>query len=54
MGTKEELYQIVTLILIVLLLDLFERRQPGHSVDRQWDLPLNILALLVVIVAGEM
>jgi len=54
MGTREQLYQTITLIFVVLLLDFLERRQPGHAVDRQWDLPLNILALLIVIVAGEM
>lgn len=49
----EQIYQTITLVLIVLIVDLQERRRPGHTVDRGHQLPLNILALLVVIVAGE-
>jgi len=37
----------------VLFFDFLERRRPGFTVHRQRDLPLNILALLIVIIAGE-
>jgi sterol desaturase/sphingolipid hydroxylase (fatty acid hydroxylase superfamily) len=39
---------------MVLFIGYLEHRLPGHAVDRRWELSLNILALLVVIVAGEM
>lgn len=51
---REQLYEAVTFVVIVLILDYWERRRPGFSVDRQRDLHLNILAILIVIVAGEM
>lgn len=54
MSAREQLYQTITLILVVLLFDFLERRRPGHTTDKGWDLHLNILALLMVIVAGEM
>ena len=53
MVKKEELYQAVTLVVIVLFFDLLEHRRPGHALHRLENLPLNILALLVVIVGGE-
>jgi sterol desaturase/sphingolipid hydroxylase (fatty acid hydroxylase superfamily) len=53
MGGREQLYQTITLVVIILFIDFLERRRPGQAVDRRWQLPLNILALLVVIVAGE-
>ncbi len=54
MGVREQLYQAITLVMVVLVLDFLERHRPGYTVHRQRDLPLNILALLIVIVAGEM
>ncbi len=48
-----ELYQAITLVLVVLFFDQLERRRPGFQVVRRRELPLNVLALLVVIVAGE-
>jgi sterol desaturase/sphingolipid hydroxylase (fatty acid hydroxylase superfamily) len=48
-----QVYQILTLVAVVLIVDVLERRRPGHAVDRRMDLPLNILALAVVIVSGE-
>lgn len=48
-----QLYQILTLVAVVLIVDVLERRRPGHAVDRHMDLPLNILALAVVIISGE-
>jgi sterol desaturase/sphingolipid hydroxylase (fatty acid hydroxylase superfamily) len=53
MIEKEEVYQVVTFILIVLFFDFLERRRPGHPVQRLHDLPLNGFALLVVIIGGE-
>ncbi len=54
MLQKEEIYQAVTLVLIVLFFDFLEHRRPGHPVHRPHDLPLNIIALVVVIIGGEM
>ncbi len=54
MMDKERSFEILTLIVIVFFLDLMERRRPGHAVDRSQAMGLNIIALLVVIVAGEM
>ncbi|MFA5353996.1 MAG: sterol desaturase family protein [Thermodesulfovibrionales bacterium] len=48
-----EIYQTVTLVVVVLFFDSLERRRPRYRLDRKKELPLNILALLVVIVAGE-
>ena len=52
-ADKEILYQAITLIAVVLIFDLLERSRPGHPVDRRKDLGLNVLAIIVVIVAGE-
>jgi sterol desaturase/sphingolipid hydroxylase (fatty acid hydroxylase superfamily) len=52
-ADKEILYQAITLIGFVLVFDLMERKRPGHPVDRRKELGLNILAIIVVIVAGE-
>ncbi len=54
MVDKELSFEIPTLIIIVLFLDFLERHRPGHAVDRRQAISLNILALGVVIVAGEM
>ena len=51
---KEQLYEAITFVMVVLFFDFLERRRPGFSVHRLRDLYLNILALLIVIVAGEM
>ncbi len=49
-----ELYQAITFVIIVSLFDFLERRSPGFLVDRKRDLSLNILAMLLVIIAGEL
>jgi sterol desaturase/sphingolipid hydroxylase (fatty acid hydroxylase superfamily) len=49
----EQVYQAVALIVIVLVFDRLERGAPGFSVDRRRELPLNIAAMLLVVVAGE-
>jgi sterol desaturase/sphingolipid hydroxylase (fatty acid hydroxylase superfamily) len=54
MGGREQIYQTVTLIAVVLLVDLLERSRPGHLIDRWRGLPLNILALLITASSGEM
>ena len=54
MGTKELLYQIITFVIVVLIFDFLERRRPGHTVNRRRYLSLNLLALFVVIVGGEL
>ena len=51
---KIELYQAVTLALAVLFFDFLERSRPGFDVNRRRELSLNILAILVVIAAGEL
>jgi sterol desaturase/sphingolipid hydroxylase (fatty acid hydroxylase superfamily) len=54
MGGREQIYQAITLILIVLFVDFLERRRPGQVVDRRNRITLNILALLITASAGEM
>ena len=54
MILKEQIYQAVALILIVGLLDTLERRRPRFPVNRRLNLRLNIIAILVVIFAGEL
>jgi sterol desaturase/sphingolipid hydroxylase (fatty acid hydroxylase superfamily) len=51
---KTELYQAVTLVLVVLFFDFLERRRPGFAVSRQRELSLNVLSIIVVIVGGEL
>jgi sterol desaturase/sphingolipid hydroxylase (fatty acid hydroxylase superfamily) len=53
MTVREQLYEAITLAFIVLLVDFFERSNPGFAVDRKRNLPLNIMAILLVVVAGE-
>jgi len=54
MIQPEQLYQAATLVLVVFIVDLLERRRPGFSVHRRSEIGLNVAALLVVIVAGEL
>jgi sterol desaturase/sphingolipid hydroxylase (fatty acid hydroxylase superfamily) len=54
MISSEQLYQTITLVLIVTILDLAERKRPRFQVDRRHNLALNITAMLVVIFAGEL
>lgn len=51
---KTELYQAITLLFVVFFFDFLERRRPGFKVTRQRELSLNILAIVVVIVGGEL
>lgn len=53
-GAKEELYQAVTLLAVVLVFELLERGRPGHRVDRRKDLSINLLAIGVVMAGGEL
>lgn len=50
---REQIYEIVTLIVIVLFIDFLERTRPGFAVNRKRDLTLNICALFVTAFAGE-
>jgi sterol desaturase/sphingolipid hydroxylase (fatty acid hydroxylase superfamily) len=53
MNDIQQLYQALTLVAVVLFFNFLERRRPGYAVDRKRELRLNILALLIVIIAGE-
>ncbi len=53
MSEIQQLYQALTLVVVVLFFDYMERSRPGYAVNRKRELPLNILALLIVIVGGE-
>ena len=50
----EEIYQAATLILIVGVVDILERTRPRFPVNRRYNLRLNIMAVIVVIFAGEL
>jgi len=54
MITKELLYQVITFVLTVGILDFAERRRPRFPVNRLHNLGLNITAMLVVIFTGEL
>lgn len=54
MIDAEILYQAVTLVFAVGLLDALERRRPRFPVDRSYKLGLNLTAITVVILAGEL
>ncbi len=49
-----ELYQAITLVVIVFVVDQLERRRPGFTVTRSRELPLNVVALAVVVIGGEL
>jgi sterol desaturase/sphingolipid hydroxylase (fatty acid hydroxylase superfamily) len=51
---NEKAYQAITLVVFVLGFDFLERRRPGFPLNRQRELPLNIMALLIVIAGGEL
>jgi sterol desaturase/sphingolipid hydroxylase (fatty acid hydroxylase superfamily) len=51
---EDELYQAITFLVFILFFNFLELRHPGFPVSRKRDLPLNVLAMLLVIVAGEM
>ena len=53
MSERAQLYQAITLLVVILSFDVLERRIPGYAVHRRQDLALNIVAILIVIVAGE-
>jgi sterol desaturase/sphingolipid hydroxylase (fatty acid hydroxylase superfamily) len=53
MVSQEELYQVITFIGVVALFDSLERFRPGFPVDRKHDLSINILAMVIVIIVGE-
>lgn len=50
----EEIYQAATLIFIVGIVDVLERRYPRFPVNRRYNLWLNITSVIVVIFAGEL
>ena len=54
MTSQVELYQALTLVAAVAVFDSLERRRPGFPVNRRHDLSLNILAIAIVIVVGEL
>jgi len=54
MIEKEIVYQAVTLFAAVGILDFLERRRPRFPVDRSHKLSLNVAAIAVVILAGEL
>jgi len=49
----EQVDQAVTLFIVVLVIDRWERLRPGYLVDRRRELPLNLLAMGMVIGLGE-
>jgi len=53
MISVEEIYQAGTLAAVVGMADMLERRKPRFPVDRLHNLRLNVLAVIVVIIAGE-
>jgi len=54
MIDPEILYQAITLVAAVGILDAMERRRPRFPVDRKYKLGLNLAALAVVALAGEL
>jgi len=54
MFTKEEIFQTLTLIAVVLVLHIMERRRPAYVINRYRELALNVFVLLTVIVGGEL
>lgn len=53
MMPREQVLQIITLIIIVVIIDCWERLRPAFMVDRRYELPLNLVAMAAVILLGE-
>ena len=53
MIERAQIFQSAVLLIVVLFFDIAERRRPRIKIDRSQNLSLNILALFVVIFAGE-
>ena len=53
MSTDTIWIQAVTLVSVVLIIDVWERKRPGYKIDRKASLPLDLIAIGVVIVFGE-
>src|SRR3989339_85881 len=53
MLDQSTLYQTFTFIACVVVFSFLEFRRPGFAINKMQDIYLNILALLVVIFAGE-
>lgn len=53
MTDLELLYEVVTFIAVVLLFDFAERYRPAFPVQRKYELNINVLAMTVVIFAGQ-
>ena len=49
----ELVFQTVTFLLVVLVVDCWERLKPAFPVDRRRDLTVNLMALTAVILLGE-
>lgn len=50
---REQVFQTITFLIVVLIVDCLERLRPAFPVDRRRELPLNLLAMASVIVLGE-
>ena len=53
MIERAQIFQAAVLLIVVLFFDITERHRPRIKIDRSRNLSLNILALCVVIFAGE-
>jgi sterol desaturase/sphingolipid hydroxylase (fatty acid hydroxylase superfamily) len=49
----ETAYKLLTYLVVIGCFDLKERQRPGRPVDRRKDFRIDVFALLVVVVAGE-
>ncbi len=49
----ETAYKLLTYLVVIACFDLMERLRPGHLVDRRRNLRIDLFALLVVVLAGE-
>lgn len=48
------IFETFTLITAVILFSWLERRRQGYPINRRRDLPLNIMALVISIIVGEL
>ncbi len=53
MIPPEQIAQAATLLVFILIFEIMEHGHPGFPIDKRRRLGLNILALLIVIVVGE-
>jgi len=52
-GAATFAYEVVTLLLVVVIVEYFERYHPAHPANRRHQIKINLMALCIVIVGAK-